>query len=81
MLKAQHIHDCDICTLIANLSETDLYYCDEEQTVVARRSAEGPDYDSFPLCVARHAAKSSVDWDLRVRLADAFLAGRTSASG
>lgn len=79
---AQHVHDCDDCILIANLGANDLYVCNdgesEEDTILARFSPDGPDYTSFCLSSARMVAAQSSDWDLRVRLYDAFQAGRDS---
>lgn len=79
----QHTHDCDDCTLIANLGKDDLYVCceslgAEEDTLIRRFGDDGPDYASFPVFSARRMAGMSMDYDLQVRLYDAFIAGRNS---
>ena len=42
-------HDCDMCQFLGHYKGADLYYCRMdvlEETVVARRSSDGPDYIS-----------------------------------
>ena len=79
MITARHQHDCDVCVLISHEGESDVYYCPNEGSIVVRHSDDGPDYESFTVSIARLAAQKNATWDFRVRLADAFLAGRESA--
>lgn len=78
----QHTHDCDDCVFFAQHGKTDLYACsctsDGEDSLIARSGSDAPDYSSFPVSVARSIADQSMEWDLRVRLYDAFIAGRNS---
>jgi hypothetical protein len=50
-------HDCDACQFLGRWNNQDLYYCDGEPTVIARRSDDGPDYTSG-LCFANGAVPS-----------------------
>ncbi len=79
---ARHSHDCDDCILIANLGTNDVYVCraeeSEEDSILARYDDPGECYSSFCVSSARMVADQSADWDLRVRLYDAFIAGRES---
>lgn len=56
-----HIHDCDCCThhgaLCANeaLTFMDVYTCGD--ALVIRFAADGPDYYSLPLAIAREIAE------------------------
>lgn len=79
----QHTHDCDDCVFIAQLGKDDIYVCATEMdrgedSLIARDGSEGGDYASFPVSIARMAADMDPNWDLRVRLYDAFIAGRNS---
>jgi hypothetical protein len=78
----QYTHDCDDCIFIGQHGKTDVYVCSgdsgREDSLIARSGNDDPEYSSFPISVARSIADSSMDWDLRVRLYDAFIAGRNS---
>lgn len=39
-------HNCDNCIFLGNYKEHDLYFCENEPTVIARYSSRGPDYTS-----------------------------------
>lgn len=43
-------HDCDTCKPLGEFGDADLYYCDTQliggQTVIARYSSDGGDYQS-----------------------------------
>lgn len=39
-------HDCNNCEFLGTFENHDLYFCDIEQTVIARYGNDGPDYMS-----------------------------------
>lgn len=43
---ARFKHDCDNCDYLGRFKEYDLYFCDNEPTVIGRFSDEGADYTS-----------------------------------
>jgi len=46
MEQPKFIHDCDNCIFLGIYEEYDLYYCDNEPTIIARYGDNGPDYMS-----------------------------------
>lgn len=70
--KTLHKHDCDKCTLKANLYSSDhthhdVYVCGadpegDELSVVIRHGSDGPDYSSFPVELARMVADQDAMW-------------------
>ncbi len=51
--RPRHEHDCDKCQLVGLEDGADLYYCPPEDTYIARRSSDGPDYQSTPAFLLR----------------------------
>lgn len=78
-----HEHDCEKCRLLGVIygisdklvaghveSEIDVYQC-EGGEIVLRSSSEGPDYESFPVGIARVvAANGDEKWRRAIELVD-----------
>lgn len=79
MIKApnqRYEHDCSCCEFLGQAADADVYYCPEQKSVILRSGDEGPEYASFPLFIARRAARqdasvTSAQWALAVALVDA----------
>ena len=54
---ARYKHDCNNCDYLGRYKECDLYYCDNEITVIARFSDEGADYTSGMMFARADASK------------------------
>ncbi len=50
-------HDCDICKYLGMYEEYDLYFCENEPTVIARYSSNGPDYMSGLMFATENRSK------------------------
>jgi hypothetical protein len=77
MLRARHTHDCSSCRLIGRSGEEDVWYCEDQSSLVLRFGSEGPDYSSLPMWTARAAMAEVPGWALAVALAEAYLVGRS----
>lgn len=81
---ATHDHDCEQCQLLGVIygmrethvaghieQETDVYYCPDSEDLILRSSSDGPDYESFPLAIARTIAASGDEkWRRAIELLD-----------
>jgi hypothetical protein len=65
---AVHAHDCGACVHCGSFrdldsrTQTDVYYCPLDHSLIMRDGSEGPEYSSFSVGLAELVSVQSPDW-------------------